>query len=193
MKRKIKIRRKVLKESTLPPKGVPKGEPKGEPHEDTAKFPKDDGAIAFQTSGHQVDIFPSSSDPTAKESPEDIKRALSKVIKEPGLLEKVFGWVQSKFLSQPSLEVPEIEAEEEIVEPVLATADYSDEEPEPRIELPLVGGRALDKNPPKEVFFNDPMDDPDPYGRRSRLKESVDKDAKFRPLQEIARRHFKKG
>ena len=127
---KIKIKRKVLKESTLPPQG----KVKGSRPEDTKKF--DNRYPEFNTRRVEVPItqeLPSSSDPTAKESPEDIKRALSKVIEEPGLLEKVFGWIQNKFLSQPSLEVPEIEAEEEVVEPVLATADYSDEEPEPRI------------------------------------------------------------
>ena len=81
--------------------------------------------------------------------------------------------------------------------PPLATSDYSDEEEEPRIELPptLGGVKALEKTPPEEVFFNDDnyMDEPDPYGRKSRLRESADKDAKFQPLQEIARRHFKKG
>ena len=181
---KVKIKRKVLKESTLPPKG----KVKGAPHEDTAKFPKDDGAIAFQTSGHQVDIFPSSSDPTAKESPEDIKRALSKVIEEPGLLEKVFGWIQSKFLSQPSVEVPEIEAEEEIVEPVREPDLSKYTNPAEEFGIPKLGDA-----PESEVDLGDPMDDPDPYGRNKRLEESVDKDAKFRPLQEIARRHFKKG
>mgnify|MGYP003647733805 FL=1 len=78
--------------------------------------------------------------------------------------------------------------------PVLATSDYP-EGKEPRIKLPpeLGGVSYLPKNPPKEVFFNDDMEEPDPYGRKSRLGESVDKDAKFQPLQEIARRHFKKG
>lgn len=184
---KVKIKRKVLKESTsnvpldeatLPPKG----KVKGSNPEDTAKF--DNRYPEFNTRRVEVPItqeLPSSSDPTAKESPEDIKRALSKVIKEPGLLEKVFGWVQSKFLSQPSMEVPEIEAEEEIIEPVrepdLSKAiNYAEK----------YGISNLGDAPESEVGLGDPMDDPE-------REEEIDFDEKFQPLQEIARRHFKKG
>ena len=204
MKRKIKIRRKLLKEAgdpTWPPKNPkaeetwrkgPKAEPTlspigksgGTPREKTIQFPGPSGAVAFQGARKNIDVaqeLPSSSDPTAKESPEDIKRALSKVIKEPGLLEKVFGWVQSKFLSQPSLEVPEIEAEEEMVEPArepdLSKAiNYAEK----------YGISNLGAPPESEVGFGDPMEDPE-------REEEIDFDEKFRPLQEIARRHFKKG
>ena len=180
MKRKIKIRRKVLKESTLPPKG--KG--RDSSPEDTAQFPGPSGAVAFQGARKNIDVaqeLPSSSDPTAKESPEDIKRALSKVIQEPGLLEKVFGWIQSKFLSQPSIEVPEIEAEEEMVEPVRLPDLDKYTTPSEEFGIPELGAA-----PETEVGLGDPMDDPE-------REEELDYDEKFRPLQEIARRHFKKG
>ena len=186
MKRKIKIRRKLLKEAgdpTWPPKNPkaeetwrkgPKAEPTlspigksgGTPREDTIQFPGPSGAVAFQGARKNIDVaqeLPSSSDPTAKESPEDIKR------------------VQSKFLSQPSLEVPEIEAEEEMVEPArepdLSKAiNYAEK----------YGISNLGAPPESEVGFGDPMEDPE-------REEEIDFDEKFRPLQEIARRHFKKG
>ena len=198
---KVKIKRKSLKEAedpTWPPKNPkaeetwrkgPKAEPTlspiGKPEDGTKKFPADDGAIAFQTRNVRANVA-QQADITAKESPEDIKRALSKVIEEPGLLEKVFGWVQKTFFP-PSLEVPEIEAEKETPKPM--------RKPDLSKAISYADKFGLGIPDAASVPLEEPglMPDPDPYGRKARLKESVDKDAKFRPLQEIARRHFKKG
>jgi hypothetical protein len=189
---KIKITKKLLKEASKTPLDEatlpPRGKIKGSRPEDTKKF--DNRYPEFNTKRVEVPItqeLPSSSDPTAKESPEDIKRALSKVIKEPGLLEKVFGYIKSKFLAQPSVEAPEAPAEEK-PEPVREPDPSRLAKPSEEFGIPELGAA-----PESEVGLGDPMDDPDPYGRRSRLKEATDKDDKFRPLQEIARRHFKKG
>ena len=187
---KIKITKKLLKEASKAPLDEttlpPQGKIKGSRPEDTKKFPADDGAIAFQTRNVRANVA-QQADITAKESPEDIKRALSKVIQEPGLLEKVFGWVQSKFLSQPSAEMPEAPAEEK-PEPMRKPDPSKYTNPAKEFGIPKLGDA-----PETEVGPGDPMEDPDPYGRKARLKESVDKNDKFRPLKEIARRHFKKG
>tara|TARA_R110001583_G_scaffold105073_1_gene252508 strand:+ start:112 stop:681 length:570 start_codon:yes stop_codon:yes gene_type:complete len=188
---KIKITKKLLKEASKTPLDEatlpPRGKIKGSSPEDTEKF--DNRYPEFNTKRVEIPItqeLPSSSDPTAKESPEDIKRALSKVIKEPGLLEKVFGYIKSKFLSQPSVEAPEAEAEVE--EPMRKFDSSKYTNPAEDFGIPKLGDA-----PESEVGLGDPMEDPDPYGRKSRLGESVDKDDKFRPLRELARRHFKKG
>jgi hypothetical protein len=189
---KIKITKKLLKEASKAPLDEttlpPQGKVKGSRPEDTKKF--DNRYPEFNTKRVEIPItqeLPSSSDPTAKESPEDIKRALSKVIKEPGLLEKVFGYIKSKFLSPPSAEMPEAPAEEK-PEPMRKFDPSKYTNPAEEFGIPKLGDA-----PESEVDLGDPMDEPDPYGRRSRLKESVDKNDKFRPLKELARRHFKKG
>ena len=83
---KIKITKKLLKEASKTPLDEatlpPRGKIKGSSPEDTEKF--DNRYPEFYTKRVEIPItqeLPSSSDPTAKESPEDIKRALSKFYK----------------------------------------------------------------------------------------------------------------
>jgi len=185
---KIKITRKLLKEasketpldeSTLPPKGKVMGNPGPE---DTKKFDPS-GGPEFQTKRVEIPYAKSSSDPTLKVSPEELKNELSKVIKEPGVLEKVFGYLKEKFFgdSEPTSLPPAPEVEPPALKPSMPPAK------------PLPPPAELSGDPsgdPSE--FGDEMEEPDPYGRKTKDKEVRDFVDKFGQLQEIARRHFKK-
>ena len=194
---KIKITKKLLQEvsetpldeQTLPPKG----KVKGASPEDTEKFsPK--GGPEFQTKRADIKYQTSSSDPTLKVSPEELERKLksdlSSVIKEPGLLDKVYGYIKSKFLSAPV--------------PAPAPLEEPQMEPEPKEEPMRKPDLSKYRNPAKEfgipkldtpqdpgVDLGDAMEDPDPYGRKARLKETGAVVDKYGKLQEIAERHFK--
>ena len=190
---KIKITKRLLKEAgTKPPQSKidpdkthklsdPTWKPEGPGG--TKKF---DAVDAFgEPSPIEINYMQSSSDPTLKVSPEDLKRELSKVIEEPGLLNKVLGYFKSKFFSEPSAEAP---AE-------LPSAPKPAPAPKmKKASKPLPPPAKLADMPDAEPSeLGDEMEEPDPYGRRSKNKEARAFVDKFGQLQEIARRHFKTG
>ena len=180
MKKTIKIRRKVLKESldeaTMPPRGKVSGSPKPE---DTEAY-KGDGEFASRV---EVPYKTSSGAPTYKATAEDFATAFADDIKDQGVMSKLWNYIKEKFISTEEEPAPTPEPE------------VSAEPPPAKKMMPPLDMEPANLTPAGDEQAQLPFDDVEISPRSWEdqfIKDKEDLGDGFSDLmQEIKKRHFK--